>query len=139
MFVGYPFGKKGWRLFDLDNEQFFVSRDVRFQEDVFPFKETEEVNLTPTTTTLEAIDDDWIMPAIPVSSIPLVEITTPENENPSEEPHPASDIPVTLEISSSSPSGKPPSPDVSSSTSPSPVVAETKDTPTAPAEILGRG
>ena len=95
--------------------------------------------MTPTTTMLEAIDDDWIMPAIPASSIPLVEITTPENENPSEEPHPASDIPVTLEISSSSPSGKPPSPDVSSSTSPSPVVTETKDTPTAPAEILGRG
>lgn len=86
VFVGCPFGKKGWRLFDLDSEQFFVSRDVRFQEDVFLFKEKEEVTLTPTTTTLEAVDDEWIMPAIPASSIPLVEITTLENENPSEEP-----------------------------------------------------
>lgn len=38
IFVGYPFGKKGWRVFDLATEEYFVSHDVVFQEDVFPFK-----------------------------------------------------------------------------------------------------
>lgn len=32
VFVGYPYGKKGWRLYDLDSKQFFVSRDVVFNE-----------------------------------------------------------------------------------------------------------
>lgn len=27
-FVGYPYGQKGWKLFDLDKEEIFVSRDV---------------------------------------------------------------------------------------------------------------
>ena len=37
IFVGYPFGKKGWYLFDLDSQKFFVSRDVKLFEDVFPY------------------------------------------------------------------------------------------------------
>lgn len=41
VFVGYPFGKKGWYLFDLDTKQFFVSRDVKFYEDIFPFVGTD--------------------------------------------------------------------------------------------------
>ena len=44
-----------------------------------------------------------------------------------------------MEIPSSSPSGQPPSPDISSSPSPSPVVTETEDKTAAPDEILGRG
>ena len=37
VFLGYPYGKKGWRLFDLEREIVFTSRDVVFQETVFPF------------------------------------------------------------------------------------------------------
>ena len=33
----YPFGKKGWRLYDLESKVFFVPGDVKFIEDVFPF------------------------------------------------------------------------------------------------------
>ncbi|KAJ8626232.1 hypothetical protein MRB53_019539 [Persea americana] len=44
VFVGYPFGKKGWYLFDLDTKKFFVSRDVKFYEDIFPFVGT---NIAP--------------------------------------------------------------------------------------------
>lgn len=36
VFLGYPFGKKGWTLFDLDTEELFVSRDVVFVKDSFP-------------------------------------------------------------------------------------------------------
>ena len=37
VFLGYPYGKKGWKLFDLEKEVVFTSRDVIFQEKVFPF------------------------------------------------------------------------------------------------------
>ncbi|KAL1216653.1 Retrovirus-related Pol polyprotein from transposon RE1 [Cardamine amara subsp. amara] len=42
-FVGYPYGKKGWRLYDLETKDFFVSRDVIFYEDHFPFIITASV------------------------------------------------------------------------------------------------
>ncbi|KAJ4808000.1 Retroelement pol polyprotein-like [Rhynchospora pubera] len=37
IFVGYPFGKKGWRVYDLETSDFVVSRDVIFIENEFPF------------------------------------------------------------------------------------------------------
>lgn len=37
MFLGYPSGKKGWILYDLERESIFTSRDVAFCEDQFPF------------------------------------------------------------------------------------------------------
>ena len=39
IFVGYPFGKKGWKLYDLESKDFFVSRDVVFNESTFPYVE----------------------------------------------------------------------------------------------------
>ncbi|KAK3040145.1 hypothetical protein RJ639_027871 [Escallonia herrerae] len=37
VFLGYPPGKKGWRVYDLETNQVFFSRDVKFEETVFPF------------------------------------------------------------------------------------------------------
>lgn len=37
VFLGYPHGKKGWKLFDLESQKQFVSRDVKFFETEFPF------------------------------------------------------------------------------------------------------
>lgn len=56
VFLGYPFGKKGWKVMDLETHELFVSRDVRFQEDVFPY--------FVSSTTVEALVDrtlyvDW--------------------------------------------------------------------------------
>ena len=48
IFVGYPFGKKGWRLYDFENHEFLESRDVIFFEHIFPF-----VNKEQSTPTLE--------------------------------------------------------------------------------------
>lgn len=39
VFVGYPYAKKGWTLFDLDTREIFVSRDVTFVEGVFPYSD----------------------------------------------------------------------------------------------------
>ena len=37
IFVGYPYGKKGWCLYGLETNEFFVSRDVKFLKIDFPF------------------------------------------------------------------------------------------------------
>ena len=37
LFVGYPQGKNGWKLNDLETGGYFVSRDVKFYETNFPF------------------------------------------------------------------------------------------------------
>ncbi|CAH9146720.1 unnamed protein product [Cuscuta epithymum] len=37
VFVGYPTGKKGWKIYDWATGEIFVSRDVIFHEDEFPF------------------------------------------------------------------------------------------------------
>ncbi|WVZ23541.1 hypothetical protein V8G54_002085 [Vigna mungo] len=36
IFLGYPYGKKGWKVFDLETKESFVSRDVHFVEHEFP-------------------------------------------------------------------------------------------------------
>jgi len=36
-FIGYPYGKKGWKLLDLESREIFLSRDVEFVEPVYPF------------------------------------------------------------------------------------------------------
>ena len=38
IFLGYPFGTKGYKLYDLSTRTLFLSRDVIFKETVFPFK-----------------------------------------------------------------------------------------------------
>lgn len=37
MFLGYPPGFKGYRLYDIENRRIFISRDVVFHEQVFHF------------------------------------------------------------------------------------------------------
>ncbi|KAJ1700873.1 hypothetical protein LUZ63_000652 [Rhynchospora breviuscula] len=44
VFVGYPFGKKGWRTLDLETNEFVISRDVMFVENEFPFVKKNEDN-----------------------------------------------------------------------------------------------
>jgi len=37
VFLGYPFGQKGYKVLDLETHKFNVSKDVIFHERVFPF------------------------------------------------------------------------------------------------------
>ncbi|XP_011071708.1 uncharacterized protein LOC105157106 [Sesamum indicum] len=52
--LGYPPGQKAYRLLDLDSNTIFVSRNITFHEDVFPFAQS------PST-----------VPAVPLAAIPL--------------------------------------------------------------------
>ena len=47
VFVGYPFGKHGWKLYDLDSGELFVSRDVVFTETSFPYDDIAVALLMP--------------------------------------------------------------------------------------------
>ena len=55
--MGYPFGKKGWYLFDLEMEEFFSSADVVFYEDHFPFRDSSvPVPLAPLADVVDTDD-----------------------------------------------------------------------------------
>ena len=41
VFLGYPHGQKGWRVYDIEKGECFVSRDVVFHENVFPYIENK--------------------------------------------------------------------------------------------------
>lgn len=59
--LGYPSGTKGWKLFDLEKETVFISRDVEFQEHVFPFLDTQATSSSspvPPITLPPSTDDD---------------------------------------------------------------------------------
>ncbi|KAL4292078.1 hypothetical protein GQ457_14G019000 [Hibiscus cannabinus] len=43
VFLGYPKNIKGYRLYDLQSKNIFVSRDVVFCEDIFPFQQKDIV------------------------------------------------------------------------------------------------
>ena len=58
VFVGYPFGKKGWKLYDLERHEFFVSRDVVFDEMEFPFaKKVSEASPIPVAMEVDSYDE----------------------------------------------------------------------------------
>lgn len=93
VFVGYPFGKKGWRVYDLDKNEFLVPRDISFVEDVFPFAQRREKNVEISALT-GGPDDDWIINEVEFGrgSIPVLsetvyggdvdEVITPEQSIP---------------------------------------------------------
>jgi hypothetical protein len=37
IFLGYSYGVKGYKLYDTSFNIFFISRDVIFHEDIFPY------------------------------------------------------------------------------------------------------
>lgn len=46
VFLGYPFGIKGYKLLDLETKKIFISRNVIFYENVFPYKNHKNQNHT---------------------------------------------------------------------------------------------
>ena len=56
LLLGYPFGVKGYKLYDMHSKKVFYDEDIIFREDVFPFKETIDevsipfVNISPFRT-----------------------------------------------------------------------------------------
>ncbi|CAH9074461.1 unnamed protein product [Cuscuta epithymum] len=38
VFLGYAYSQKGWKVYDLQGQRHFISRDVKFIENTFPFR-----------------------------------------------------------------------------------------------------
>ncbi|OMO49485.1 Reverse transcriptase, RNA-dependent DNA polymerase [Corchorus capsularis] len=47
IFVGYPHGQKGYRVYDLESKVIYSSRDVQFFESIYPFASTNDGNIDP--------------------------------------------------------------------------------------------
>ena len=50
VFLGYPYGIKGYKALDTDSNSIFISRDVQFCEHIFPFVDSN----TPSTSFLDS-------------------------------------------------------------------------------------
>ncbi|CAA7049816.1 unnamed protein product [Microthlaspi erraticum] len=116
IFVGYPYGKKAWLLYDLESNEFLSSRDVVFSEDVFPGVDNPNY-VSPPLNTYDPTIDDWL----------LLNVITSES-SPVPSPHP----PTTL-VSVDTPS--PSSPLATPSASPNDATVSSPGLP----EILGKG
>ena len=51
--MGYPIGHKGWEVYDLETHNFFVTRDIVFQEHIFPFAKIKKKYREDTSKSLE--------------------------------------------------------------------------------------
>ena len=76
VFIGYPFGVKGYKLLDLTTNNIFISRDFVFHETTFPFVSSNSnipfPHLFPTPSTL--IDS----PFLPNSNLTLAKSPFPD-------------------------------------------------------------
>ncbi|KAK3009525.1 hypothetical protein RJ639_014941 [Escallonia herrerae] len=124
VFLGYPPGKKGWRVYDLETNQVFFSRDVKFEETVFPFTTPLGPSPTPATTTFCPA---WDCAEHPTASPPVIGGDTPLVTGGDPPPSPAATPSLGLSGITAGPD-----PEISSSASP-------PSSPTAPSPTLGRG
>jgi len=64
VFLGYPFGKEGWKVFHLETEEMLISQDVVFYEDNFPFE-----GCIPGAKKHIAHENQWELEASPDANI----------------------------------------------------------------------
>ncbi|KAK2989169.1 hypothetical protein RJ640_014132 [Escallonia rubra] len=124
VFLGYPRGKKGWRVYDLETNQVFFSRDVKFEETVFPFTTPLGPSPTPTTTTFFLA---WDCAEHPMASPLVIGGDTPPATGGDPPPSPADTLSPGLSGITAGPD-----PEISSPASP-------PSSPTAPSPTLGIG
>ncbi|KAM1270153.1 hypothetical protein ACFX2G_002244 [Malus domestica] len=104
LFLGYPLGQKGYRVYDLETHKISTSRDVHFHETNFPFAHSPP----------EHEDDSLVLPLIPPDSLPSHGPhhpgPNPDDLNPTTTPTPTLPSPVP-DLNTHTPSSPPPSPE----------------------------
>lgn len=117
VFVGYPYEKKGWRLYDLETKTFFVSRDVQFFENHFPFNEHVDT-IAPDITigNMNLGDDDFAM-----DNQDTLTTQIPNHQHPNTSPQEPTN-PISLEPTQNTP------PDSTPTTQHEPINDPTNDT-----------
>ncbi|XP_074266507.1 uncharacterized protein LOC141589782 [Silene latifolia] len=88
VFLGYPYNKKGWKVYDLSTGDMFVSRDVYFYENSFPYSSPTPARATPSPASPLMDDEPEENPPVhpPIEEPPVTELpdTDPPEANPSE-------------------------------------------------------
>ncbi|XP_049390256.1 uncharacterized protein LOC125854717 [Solanum stenotomum] len=108
VFLGYPANQKGFKCLDLDTHKIFISRDVHFQEDIFPFLSHSHSTqpIFPTSNPVPTMDSIEDYNPI-VFSNPTSIHHSPPSVNPSSSPvhsSPSDSVVPTPPVSSHSPS-----------------------------------
>ncbi|XP_010412651.1 PREDICTED: uncharacterized protein LOC104698984 [Camelina sativa] len=81
VFVGYPFGKKGWKVFDIERNEFLVSCDVVFQENVFTFATSHGSSPLSVPPLVVSGDDDWLVPTLYDRGSPATSLPSDQDNN----------------------------------------------------------
>lgn len=136
LFVGYPYGKKAWKLYDLEKNVFFSSRDVVFLEDQFPGI-TDADYVSPPIFSPDLAIDDWLLP-LP-SSNPTSPTPAP-NSSHTPATHVTTSPTDPLPSTALAPTALPPTstfaPAISVQDQPLPIPSETTP-PSSPAPAIG--
>jgi len=61
VFIGYPVGQKAYKLYDIETNKVFTSRDVIFHEDIIPYE-----SISPSLTKI-----DFVLPIVVLDSSPI--------------------------------------------------------------------
>jgi len=63
IFLGYPLGMKGWKVYDLETHEIFISSDIVFHEEIFPYagKDEKQLGQSPNVFGIgpEILDETW--------------------------------------------------------------------------------
>ena len=86
VFLGYPFGIKGYKLLDLQTHTTFISRDVTFHESIFPFQSLPHLSNPPSDSTTcvftKPLPDTLDFPVIPPPTPNNVPVSLPHTNSP---------------------------------------------------------
>lgn len=78
LFLGYPYGVKGYKVLDLVTNQIFFSRDVTFHEEIFPLKQNTTLNKPTSTSPQTSIDTNiFVSPPSQYNLSPLNNTPSP--------------------------------------------------------------
>ncbi|KAJ9554960.1 hypothetical protein OSB04_009574 [Centaurea solstitialis] len=132
LFIGYPLGQKGYKLFDLRTKKIFISRDVKFHETIFPYglKKSSDAYTRPLTQTQQSCP----LPIIPSNFDSSFSPPPPPASNHS---IPSNTDPTSLPIDPPSPSPSPTNDTVPSNAipDPSPNPTSSSNPPAIPAQV----
>ena len=62
IFIGYPYGQKAYKLYELETKKVFVSRDVIFHENCFPYMQQDHVSSLPLPPLIQDEEDSLVQP-----------------------------------------------------------------------------
>ena len=70
IFLGYPYGKKAYKIMDITSKKVYTSRDVVFHEHVFPFSPSCQQHMPAPTDSVNSIEQPLNFPTPSFTNLP---------------------------------------------------------------------